>query len=414
MQRDARKTLIALEFKRKFADLSAVDIWGKTRFSAPVLPVLCLLSLLVFTAAAQTKLTLQQVGSRTGRDFVPTYEGQQALVRGQVYTQPIWIADSYYLPIQDEAHYGLLLRTSSSLFQGFSPGDWVEAQGVVANRAGLPILVPQTVRRLRHTPPPTPLAVTASDLASFRYMGALITTEDIVTDEDQNGGGDLLLIGARSQALHVFLPRARRDSGPKLTGFRIGDRIRVTGVASQYCTLPPFDRFFQVLIASPSSVSVIERGWVIQPPFLLAALILAGALALIWWFREQHMAGLRKQMRLLNSLGEQVIGATSSTEILRRLTVNLPALSNASGVGLYIHNRATKLLEGIHTSNSAVDSPSIPRLQAVPWPPASQPASVATPCWPFRIRAAARIFAARKPRYRRARCCSSPCSRKPN
>jgi len=355
VQRGARKTLIALEFKRKFADLSAVDIRGKRRFFALVLAVLCLLSLLAVTATAQTKLTLQQVGSRTGRDFVPAYEGQQALVRGQVGAQPIWIADSYYLPIQDETHYGLLLRTSSSLFQGFSPGDWVEAQGVVANRAGLPILVPQTVRRLRRTPPPTPLAVTASDLASFRYMGVLITTENIVTDEDQNGGGDLLLIGARSQDLHVFLPRARRDSGPKLTGFRIGDRIRVTGIASQYCTLPPYDRFFQVLIASPSSISVLERGWVIQPPFLLAALILAGALALIWWFRERRMAGLRKQMRLLNSLGEQVIGATSSTEILRRLTLNLPALSNASGVGLYIHNRATKLLEGIHTANSAVD-----------------------------------------------------------
>ncbi|HTC35449.1 MAG TPA: GAF domain-containing protein [Bryobacteraceae bacterium] len=355
MQRDARKTLIALEFKPNFADLSPVEIWGKTRFSAPVIAVLCLLPLLVFTATAQTKLTLQQVGSRTGPDYVPTYEAQQALVTGQVYTQPLWIADSYYLPIQDEKHYGLLLRTSSSLFQGMSPGDWVEAQGVVANRAGLPILVPQTVRRLRHTPPPTPLAVTASDLASFRYMGVLITTDNIVTDEDQNGGGDLLLIGARSQDLHIFLPRARRDSGPKLTGFRIGDRVRVTGIASQYCTLPPYDRFFQVLIASPSSVSVIERGWVVQPPFLLAALILAGSLALIWWFREQRMAGLRKQMRLLNSLGEQVIGATSSTEILRRLTVNLPALSDASGVGLYVHNRATKLLEGIHTANSAVD-----------------------------------------------------------
>ena len=162
MQRDARKTLIALEFKRNFADLSPVEIWGKTRVSAPLLAVVCLLSLLVISAPAQTKLTLQQVGSRTGRDFVPTYEGQQALVSGQVYTQPIWITDSYYLPIQDETRYGLLLRTSSSLFQGFSPGDWVEAQGVVANRAGLPILIPQTVRRLRHTPPPPVRAETTA------------------------------------------------------------------------------------------------------------------------------------------------------------------------------------------------------------------------------------------------------------
>jgi signal transduction histidine kinase/CheY-like chemotaxis protein len=108
-------------------------------------------------------------------------------------------------------------------------------------------------------------------------------------------------------------------------------------------------------VPSPSSISVIERGWVIQPPFLLAALFLAAGLALVWWFRERRMAGLRKQMRLLNSLGEQVIGATSTAEILRRLTLSLPALSNASGAGLYILNRASKQLEGIHTGSPTVD-----------------------------------------------------------
>lgn len=322
------------------------------------LAVLVTVALRVLAAApahAQTRLTLQQVGARSGRDFTPIYQGGEATVSGQVSADPIWVTDSFYLPIQDDDHYGLLLRTSSNLFQGLAPGDWVEAQGVVANRAGLPVLVPTQMRRLRHTPPPDPLPVTAADLESFRYMGVLITTQNVVTDLDQNGGGDLLLIGARSHNLHVFLPRARRDSTPQLKGFRTGDRIRITGIASQYCTLPPYDRFFQVLIASPKAVAIIERGWVIQPPILLTALILAAALGLIWWFRERRMARLRKQMRLLNSLGEQVIGATSPAEILRRLTLNLSALSNASGVGLYLHNRATKLLEGIHASNSSLN-----------------------------------------------------------
>jgi signal transduction histidine kinase/CheY-like chemotaxis protein len=59
---------------------------------------------------------------------------------------------------------------------------------------------------------------------------------------------------------------------------------------------------------------------------------------------------------MLHSLGEQVIGATSSTEILRRLMLNLPALSDATGVGLYIHNRATKTLDGVHSNNTATES----------------------------------------------------------
>jgi len=309
---------------------------------------------LLLGAPAPANLTLQQAGSRIGRDFIPAYVDQQVVVTGQISAHPIWITDAYYLPIQDEANYGILLKPSMTQLQGLDPGDWVEAQGIITNRAGSPVLVPDTLRQLRHLPAPAPKLVTASDLATFRYLGVLVATENLVTGRDQNGGGDALLIGPKTQDLYVFLPRARRDSGPQLSGFRIGDRIRVTGIASQYCTLPPYDRYFEVLVPSPSSIAVIERGWVIQPPVLLAALILAGALAIVWWFRERRMASLRRQMRLLNSLGEQVIGATSSTEILRRLTLHLGALSNATGVGLYIHNRGSKVLEGIHTSSAAI------------------------------------------------------------
>ena len=318
------------------------------------------MTLLVLIGAAlciaQTKITLEQAGSRTGRDRVPSYEGKEVVVSGQVSARPVWIVDSYYVAIQDNTLFGLFLRPEIPQLPDLMPGDWVEAQGVVSKRAGLPILLPHTVRRLHHTAAPTPTAITPLELASFRYLGVLVTLESIVTGETENGGGDLLLIGPRSIDLNVFLPRARRDAGPKLSGFRMGDRIRVTGIASQYCTLPPYDRYFQILIPIPGSVAVTERGWAIQPPVLLASLILAGALASVWWFRERRMAGLRKQMRLLNSLGEQVIGATSSTEILRRLMLNLPALSEASGVGLYIHNRATKTLEGVHSNNTGVET----------------------------------------------------------
>jgi signal transduction histidine kinase/CheY-like chemotaxis protein len=151
--------------------------------------------------------------------------------------------------------------------------------------------------------------------------------------------------------LTIFLPRTRRDAGPQLSGFRPGDRIRVTGIASQYCTLPPYDRYFEVLIPSPSAVVLLERGWLIQPPVLLAALILAAALAAIWWFRENRMATLRKQMRLLNALGEEVISASSPAEVLRRLTSTLPALASGASVELFILNRGTKTLEGVHSTS---------------------------------------------------------------
>ncbi len=302
------------------------------------------------------KITLEQAGSRTGRDRLPAFEGKEVLVTGQISVPPIWIGDSYYFAIQDDIPFGLLLRMEPTQVAGFTPGDWIEAQGVISKNTGLPILVTTAVRQLRHTPPPAPKVVTPFDLASFRYMGVLVTLETIITAQDDNTDDELLPIGPSSINLNVFLSRMRRDAGPKLSGFRRGDRIRVTGIATQNCTLPPYDRYFQILIANPNEIVVLERGWAIQPPVLLAALILVVVLAGIWWFRERRMAGLRKQMRLLHSLGEQVIGATSSAEIMRRLTVNLPALSNASGAGLYIQNRATKMLDGMTSNNTAVET----------------------------------------------------------
>jgi hypothetical protein len=105
---------------------------------------------------------------------------------------------------------------------------------------------------LRHAAAPAPTVVTPLDLASFRYMSVLVTLQSVITGETENGGGDLLLVGPRSDELNVFLPRTRRDAGPKLSGLRMGDHIRVTGIASQYCTLPPYDRYFQILIPTPA------------------------------------------------------------------------------------------------------------------------------------------------------------------
>ena len=317
---------------------------------------LLLLTGLSAPCEAQVRLTLEQAGSRTEPDFLPAYEGKEVDIAGQVSSQPILITDSYYLAIQDEAEYGMLLQGAEWRFHGLEPGDWVEAEGTIVRRGGRPVLIAKEVHRQGHTDPPRPRRSRPDELASFRYLGVLVSTEGIVTDLDQNTGGDLLLVGKRQNSVSVFLPRIRRNAGPQLSGFRVGDRIRVVGIANQYCTLPPFDQYFQVLIPAPSAVSVLERGWLIEPPVLLASLIAAAVLLAIWWFRESRMSAMRKQMRTLNSLGEEVIRATSPAEILRRLTLTLASLSNASGVGLYIQNRSSKLLESVHSAAATAET----------------------------------------------------------
>ena len=333
------------------AQESGLFLPAERKFVLRCVAVVCLASAMV--ASAQDKVTLQQAGSRVAPDFTPKYEGEEILVSGQVSAAPIWITDSYYLAIQDAGAYGLLLQGASHQFQGLEPGDWVEAQGLLARRGGRPILLPREVRRIGHETPPAPKVLKPAEAASFRYLGVLVTTDTMVADKDQNSGGDLLSIDEPGKDLSIFLPRTRRDTGPELRGFRPGDRIRVTGIASQYCTLPPYDHYFQILIPSPAAVVLLERGWMIQPPVLLAALILAAALAAIWWFRENRMSILRRQMRLLNALGEEVISASSPIEVLRRLTSALPALSHGAAVGLYILNRGTMILEGVASTAGA-------------------------------------------------------------
>ena len=150
------------------------------------------------------KVTLEQAGSRTGPDRVPAYEGKDVVVTGQVSTKPIWITDSYFVAIQDDAHFGLLLRPEIPQLPDLMPGDWIEAEGTIAKRAGLPVLLPRTLRRLRHATPPAAKAISAADLSGFRYMGVLVTLESIITGEDQNGGGDLVSIGPRRNDLTFF------------------------------------------------------------------------------------------------------------------------------------------------------------------------------------------------------------------
>lgn len=99
-------------------------------------------------AAAQSRISLQQAGSRTGRDFTPVYEGREVVVSGQVNSRPILAADSYYLAIQDGTSYGLVLQGPEARFHDLEPGDWVEATGSIARRGGRPVLMPRDIHKL--------------------------------------------------------------------------------------------------------------------------------------------------------------------------------------------------------------------------------------------------------------------------
>jgi signal transduction histidine kinase/CheY-like chemotaxis protein len=315
---------------------------------------------------AQPAVTLQQAGSRTGPDFVPAFEGQELTVQGQVSSKPLWAVDVYYLPIQDATDYGLLLAASESQLKAFAPGDWVEAAGSIIKRAGLPVLSARTIRKIAGGVAPAPKSLQVSDLAAFRYLGVLVTTDSTTSEAGENAGGDFVSIGEKGNYVRIFLPKTRRDAPSELARIKSGDRVRVTGIATQYCTLPPYDRFYQILIPAPTSVTVLRRAWLLPPELLLALLISIGVVLGAWWIRERRMAAQRRRMRVLNSLAEEVFASASPAEILRKLSATLPRLSKHTAVSMYIYNRGTKALESVQAAanqemNSVVvDAPSGP------------------------------------------------------
>jgi signal transduction histidine kinase/ActR/RegA family two-component response regulator len=295
---------------------------------------------------------LEQAGSRSGPDYTPVYEGKDVVVRGQVSAKPLLALNSYYLPIQDEAEYGLLLEGAAAQFNGMERGDWIEVTGTIGRRAGMPVLAPREIHLSGHGTPPRPKELRLEQLNSFRYLGVLVVAEGPISAAGENSGGDVLSVGENAN-VDVFLPKVRRNGIPGLQEYRPGDVVRATGIATQNCTLPPYDRAYQILLANPGGLILVEKAWLIPPSLVLSALFAIMALLLLWSWRESRMAGQRRAVRALNALGEDVIGAASPGEIVRKLTGVLSKQMRVTGAGIFVSNRQSQALDSFHGEGSA-------------------------------------------------------------
>lgn len=312
----------------------------------------------------QVRLGLDQIGERVKPDLKAAHLGEHVIVEGVVSSHPVWaLSPWFYLPIEDKDQYGVLLMAEAVQFVGLAPGDLVQVEGVVAERGGMPVLSPESIQRLSHQDPPAPKRLSIQELNGFRYLGLEVETSGLVTSVGVNSGGDVITISDLGSSLSVFLPRARRGPEGGFHDISVGDRVRVTGLASQYSPIAPHERFFQVLLASPDAVAVVEKRSLL-PPFLLLTSLGAITLVLaIWWIREKRMAAQRRSMRALHALSEEIIAADSPAEIASRLAAVLPEVTKAKGVRLYLYNRRTRSLDRVASAAEpeplaiSVDSP---------------------------------------------------------
>ena len=303
------------------------------------------------------RITARELQARQEPSFVPAHIGQRVSVHGIVATKAINFGEYAHLPVRGDDTKGVLLERPRGGLDEFLPGDVVEATGIVSHRAGAPVLVLDGIVKKGHHEPPEPLGVGITDLSRFENIGSYITVDAYAVILGRNAGGDVLVVGDGGSSLSVFYPRFTKREG--IREYKPGDKLRITGIASQYCPVAPFDHGYQLLVDDPAQIILVARGWFLPPNVVIyigLALIFASA---IWWIRERRMASQRRVMRNLMSLSEEVLASNSVSEISRKVQSVLPGVLQASKVDLFLHTRTRNTLDRI-TNELSPDSASIP------------------------------------------------------
>jgi signal transduction histidine kinase len=322
-------------------------------------------------ATAQTRLSLQEAGSRKRDTYAPAYEGQQIEVLGTAASYAVRLREYSHLVIEDGDGHGLTLDGPEATLTGIRPGDRLDVVGTMFNRAGVPVLQPTEIRKLGSIAPPAPLKVGVEELNSSSHVGMLVETESYVITAGQNSMGEVLVIGEGHESpLRVFLPQSegQRADMSRLTP---GDKVRVVGISSQYCPTPPHNRYYQLIIGDPSAVTMVHRGWIVSPSSLAIALLSLSMALGIWSSRERAMRSQRVRLRAINALAEDVISAETPGEISRKLVQVLTSKLKVNDVNLYLLNRSNNALDRVPSSNHpeplsiSIDSPLGPLSAAV-------------------------------------------------
>ena len=93
--------------------------------------------------------------------------------------------------------------------------------------------------------------------------------------------------------------------------------------------------------------------WPITP----AEWILAGAgivgIVVVWWVRERRMGAQRRNMIELNSLGEDIVAASSPLEMVRKVDAVLPKLWRLTDASLYLHDPTSDTFRCISASGES-------------------------------------------------------------
>ena len=308
---------------------------------------------------AQPRLTLSEINSRTGAEYAPVYLGQRVVIQGVVNAPAMHFPEFTALAIQDNDSGAILASPAAGVgLDRYRPGSEIRATGQLTFRFGIPALLPDGIEAIGQKPVPVAISVSPVDLHGFRYLGRLVRTQAQVKAVSQTMSGLSMTVAGGPADLWVFLPREQNQPVGEIESLGNGDLVEATGVASQYCPRPPYNRSFEILLPDPGDVLRKRKAFGLPLIFVSVVLGIASASALILWGRERRMRVQRGRLRKTYQLGEEILGAASPEAIWARISEALPSILGVTRVHLYVHNRAAKTLEQVpEKSQDAVSIP---------------------------------------------------------
>ncbi|WP_031500805.1 HAMP domain-containing sensor histidine kinase [Bryobacter aggregatus] len=323
------------------------------------------------TLAAQTggddihiyrPVRLAEAAERSGPDFVPRLLGEEVLVTGVIAAPVLEAQDAGYLAIIDpvSGDRGLMLifsgenKAMQPRPESLKVGTLIEARGIVSLHAGQAVVKPISIQKLGHKGAPEPIHVTPREAANFAHEGLLVKVQGEISEYREASNGDLLEFVGTGQSFRVFLPILKRSSERPLARYQRGDKVQVQGLVSQYCMTKPYNRFFQLLIASPKDIELLESRPVIPPQLVPAAVLVILLCILLAWYLQQRSSRQNRVIQRILETSEELYGANSPRELAEILRRRLLELVSGETVSVYHYNSSRKVLERLPDSVSSL------------------------------------------------------------
>ncbi|AXK72092.1 diguanylate cyclase [Lysobacter sp. TY2-98] len=280
-------------------------------------------------------------------DTVPDRKGERVRVRGTVLIATgVLRQRGLQVYVQDDTG-GLGLFNSRDFNVTLAPGDVVEAWGEVNQFKGAMQLQDAQVRRIGHAALPKPLALTVEEADGWAHVGRRVRIEGFAGAVSLDKYAMLRISDEDGVPMQLYIPAPVVDRFD-WKRYPRGTRITATGVLSIYKATWPFDGGFQVVVADPDDIAILEPpppewhrwlGWALAGA--LGVVALAGLMLHVMHRRQRARD---RELSTLSALSAALADTdVGEAQLARNACEILTAYDIVDGASVHVFDDAQRL-----------------------------------------------------------------------